>query len=139
MNAIKHTGVAKKFDAYPDHIRSKMMRLRQLILDTAAESEGIKHVEETLKWGEPSYLAKGGSTVRIDWKPAAPDQYAIYFNCQSRLVETFKELYGSLFKYEGKRAILFQENDEIPIPEFKQCIHLTLSYHRRKHLPLLGA
>lgn len=138
MSAIGNTKVGAVFEQYPKHIHAKLLTLRQLILDTAIEIEGIDHVDETLKWGEPSYLAKKGSTIRIGWKQSSPDQYAMYFNCNTMLVDTFKEVYGDSFKYEGNRAIVFAESDEIPLDDLKQCILLALTYHSRKHLPLLG-
>ena len=138
MYIIKNTAVAEVFKNYPKHMREKLMFLRRLVLNTAAETEGVTSLEETLKWGEPSYVAKNGSTVRIDWKKAKPHQYAMYFHCQTKLVDTFKELYRDKFKFEGNRAIVFDENDEIPIDELKHCISLSLTYHGRKHLPMLG-
>ncbi len=130
--------VKEKFDLYPDHIQKIMMQVRKAILDVAKEGDASE-VEETLKWGEPSYLVKGGSTVRIDWKPKYPDQYAIYFNCKTTLVETFKEIYGDLFIYQGNRAIVFKLDEKIPMVELKHCIFLSLRYHKIKHLNLLGA
>ncbi len=85
-----------------------------------------------------SYLAKKGSTIRMDWKAKAPNQYAMYFKCTSKLVETFKEVYGDIFKYEKNRAIVFDLEDEVPKEELKECIRLALHYHSLKHLPLLG-
>ena len=130
--------VKKRFDLYPAHIRHSMEVIRQVIFDVASE-HGINEVEENLKWGEPSYTVKGGSPVRIDWKPKSPDRYAIYFNCNTSLVETFKEIYGNLFNYEGNRAIVFQVEDKIPMAEFRHCLSLSLRYHKIKHLNLLGA
>lgn len=138
MNEINNPDVAEVFNRYPIPIREKLMNLRQLVLDTAAETESITTLEETLKWGEPSYLTTGGSTIRMDWKKSKPDQYALYFNCKTTLVDTFKERYGSKFKFEGNRSIIFNINDEIPIDELKHCILLSLTYHNRKHLPMLG-
>ena len=136
MVEIDSPDVARVFECYPASMRRKMLRLRQIVLDTASETEGIDAVEETLKWGEPSYLARGGSTIRIDWKEKTPGQYAIYFNCNSSLVETFKAVYGEAFTFEGKRAIVFGANEELPVEELKHCISLALTYHRVKHLPL---
>ncbi|WP_152570748.1 DUF1801 domain-containing protein [Paenibacillus tyrfis] len=138
MSAIKNTKVEEVFEQYPKQIQSRLLILRQLILDTAIETEGVGHVDETLKWGEPSYITKKGSTIRIGWKPSSPDHYAMYFNCNTKLVDTFKEVYRELFHYEGNRAIVFAENDEIPVDELKQCIASALTYHTRKHLPMLG-
>ncbi|MBO9607571.1 MAG: DUF1801 domain-containing protein [Paenibacillaceae bacterium] len=138
MNAIENVHVAAVFERYPPHMREKLLFLRQLILDAASESEGAGAVEETLKWGEPSYIVANGSTIRIDWKKAAPRQYAMYFNCKTKLVDTFKEIYRDIFQYEGNRAIVFQENEQIPINELKHCISTSLLYHAKKHLPHIG-
>lgn len=129
---------SKKFDAYPEAVKPKMDALRSLILETAEESEGIKEIEESLKWGEPSYRTKKGSTIRIDWKEKSPDDYAVYFQCTSRLVPVFKEFYEHIFTFEKTRAIRFALNEEIPKKELKACIRMALHYHSLKHLPLLG-
>lgn len=126
------------FNKYPDSVRDKMFFLRNLVIKTAQEIDEISSVEETLKWGEPSYLTKNGSTIRMDWKPKIPNQYAMYFKCTSRLVETFKVIYKNTFNFEGKRAIVFQLEDEIPIEALKKCIKAALTYHKVKHLPTLG-
>lgn len=132
------TSVQAVFDNYPKAIQPKMLKLRELILETAKELEEIKEIEETLKWGEPSYLVKKGSTIRIDWKKAKPDQYAIYFKCTSKLVSTFKEFYSDTFSFENNRAIVFELNQNIPTKELKHCIGLALRYHKLKNLPSLG-
>jgi len=138
MVKIENPKVAEVFKNYPRPMRQKLMLLRQLVLDTASECNISGILEETLKWGEPSYLVNSGSTIRIDWKSSAPDQYAMYFNCKTKLVDTFKELYEDVLKFEGNRAIVFHQNDKIPINEVKHCILLSLTYHDRKHLPMLG-
>ena len=126
------------FNNYPDLIRNKILCLRRLVLEAASEIEEISNLEETLKWGEPSYLAKNGSTIRIDWKKNKPDQYAIYFKCTSKLVPTFKMIYKDILRFEGNRAIIFQVEDDIPKVELKKCITAALTYHKVKHLPSLG-
>jgi hypothetical protein len=132
--AVKHT-----FAQYPLLPLEKLLNIRQLILEVARENKEIGVLEETLKWGEPSYLSKKGSTVRIVWKHSKPDKYMIYFNCKTRLVDTFKEIYGDVFIFEGNRAVVFDLDQHIPIDELKHCILLSLTYHDIKHLPLLGA
>lgn len=131
--------VAEQYAAYPADIRQKLQFLRQLVLQVATEHKAIGTVEETLKWGEPGYLAAKGSTLRLGWNSSRPDQYAVYFNCNTRLVDTFREVYGDLFQYSGNRAIVFELADAVPIDELKHCIELCLTYHEIKHLPLLGA
>ncbi len=128
--------VSEVFESYPDAQCEKLLFLRQLIFETASEIN--IDLEETLKWGEPSYLAKNGSTVRIAWRKSKPTQYGIFFNCKTTLVETFKEVYCEEFTFEDNRAIIFELDDTIPVDALKHCITLSLTYHKVKHLPLLG-
>lgn len=125
--------------SYPPGAGKCLELLRDLILETATEIDGVEILDETLKWGEPSYVAKHGSTVRMDWKPSDPGHVAMYFHCRTALVETFRELYGNMFLFEGNRAIRFKIGEKIPVSELKHCIALSLTYRKRKHLPMLGA
>ena len=130
--------VKSKFAAYPSHIARLLHRLRDLILATATDIEHIHEIEETLKWGEPSYIVKKGSTIRINWQAKTPHQYAMYFNCNTSLVETFKIVFGDQFKYEKNRAIVFDLDDPIPEQALKECIEMALQYHSLKDKPFLG-
>lgn len=128
----------KSFANYPDYIRPQMDYLRKLVRESAEETESIRELQETLKWNEPSFITKYGSTLRMDWKETQPDQYAVYFQCNSRLIETFRMVFKEKFEYEGKRAIIFKLDQEIPKEELKQCFRTALTYHKVKHLLTLG-
>lgn len=138
LNITTHSEVDTIFNNYPESVRDKMYALRNLVIETAKASEDVTAIEETLKWGEPSFVTKHGSTLRMDWKERSPDQYAMYFQCTSRLVETFKMTFPHLLEFEGKRAIIFQLDQNIPKEALKQCINAALNYHKVKHLPTLG-
>ncbi|UCA57421.1 MULTISPECIES: DUF1801 domain-containing protein [Aequorivita] len=139
MELISDPKVKSVFENYPSKVKAQMLQLRQMVLKTASEIDGLQKLEETLKWGEPSYLTKNGSTVRMDWKEKNPEQIAVYFKCTSNLVPTFRAIYKDKFNFEGNRAIVFKLKDKIPVTELKHCIALALTYHKVKHLPLLGA
>ena len=139
MEIIENQKVKDSFSNYPKPVRNKLAFLRQLVFETASEIDSIEVLEETFKWGEASYVTKNGSTIRMDWKPKNPDQYCLYFNCKTKLVDTFKELYKDTFKFDGNRAIIFNSDEEIPIIELQHCIRLSLTYHKIKNIPLLGA
>jgi hypothetical protein len=101
MNRLPFTTqpkVAEVFARYPVSVRKKIEQLQQLILDTAQETEGVTQLEESLKWGEPSYRAPKGSPSRIDWKEKSPQQYAMYVQCTSKLVPTFRKVYEDTFR-----------------------------------------
>jgi hypothetical protein len=122
------------YNTYPKEIREKLLGIRQLIFDVASSNPKIGELEETIKWGEPSYLtkSKSGSTIRLGWKPSVPDQYSIYFNCNTTLVDSFKEMFGKKFNYEGNRSIWFHIEDRVPSKELSICISLALTYHLNK-------
>ena len=41
MSKIKNPAVARVFDRYPEPRRKRLIRLRQLVLDAASETEGV--------------------------------------------------------------------------------------------------
>jgi hypothetical protein len=128
------SAVKTVFDAYPQPVKAKLLALRRLILDTAKATKGVGALEEALKWGQPSYLTaetKSGSTIRIDQVKAEPGQYAVYFHCQTNLVETFRELYPEL-RYGGNRSILLDAQDKLPEAALRHCVALALTYHLGK-------
>ncbi len=126
--------VAAVFKAYPRETKEKLLVLRQLIFDTAAATEGVGELDETLKWGQPSYVtkSKSGSTIRIDRIDSQAGRYAMYFHCQTTLVDTFKEIFRDKFSYEGNRSIVFDGDDKIPVKALSHCISLALTYHLDK-------
>lgn len=135
---IMKAEVKEKFDSYPMHITPFILQLRELIF-TIANDLNLGEVDEALKWGEPSYQVKGGSPVRIDWKPDSPDQYFLFFHCQTKLVDTFRELYSDVLKFQGNRAIVLHTDKNLPTKIIRHCIELAMKYKSIKHLPLLGS
>ncbi len=127
------THVAGVFESYDKSVRDELFVLRQLILDTADATAGVGPIEETLKWGQPSYLTsetKSGSTVRI--APVGPNSagdYAMYFICHTNLVDSFETMFGDTFTYEGNRALLFDMGDDIAQDELRECVAMALTYH----------
>jgi hypothetical protein len=134
MKRFSDPNVAQLFKTYPPALRDKLMALRELVFDMACRTPGVGTLTETLKWGQPSYLAEetgSGSTVRID-RLKAGNGYAIYFHCQSGLVGQFRALYPDTFRYQGERAGL---DDRVPTSELGHCIALALTHHARKNRP----
>ncbi len=132
---FKNKAVAKVFAAYPGTIRAKLVALRDTIFDTAETIDGVGPLEETLKWGQPSYLTSKtgtGSTIRIDRVKSDDSRIAIYFHCHTDLVATFRELYPKQMEYGGNRSILLDAAAKIPEKALRHCIGLALTYHARK-------
>lgn len=83
----------------------------------------------------------------MDWKPKDPDAIKVYFNCRTRLIETFREVFRDEFRYEGNRAIVVPLDaniDDEPLGNslklaLKMAFKMALRYHNLEHRPLLGA
>jgi hypothetical protein len=130
-----NASVERVFAGYPDRVRGSMLELRELVFQAAASTEGVGPIEETLKWGEPAYVTsatKSGSTVRMDWKPNKPEQFALYFHCQTNLIETFRTLFPRDFEFQGNRALVFKVGEHIPKEAVVFCLSASLTYHLRK-------
>lgn len=130
-----NAAVAQVFAAWPAPVRRKLLAVRELIFKTAEQLPQVGALEETLKWGEPAYLtphSKSGSTIRLSWKKAAPNQFGIYFHCQTSLVDTFRTLFPEGLKFEGNRAILFDQAQPLPEDALRMCIGQALTYHLTK-------
>lgn len=111
------------------------MALRKIIFATATGIEAVGPVTETLKWGEPAYLtlqSKSGSTIRLGWKASQPQRYAMYFNCKTTLVDTFRTLFPNDFEFEGNRALMFNADAVLPGDAIKFCVAAALTYHLQK-------
>ena len=130
--------VAAVFDAVPARPRRCLLALRDEIFQVHEGIDDGRALVEALRWGAPSYLRQGGSTVRLGWSPKAPGEYRLFCHCQSSLVATFRELYPEELRVDGNRAIVFTVGAELPWETVRHCITLALRYHSLKHLPLLG-
>lgn len=135
MPAPASADVRQKFAAYPPLQRMRLLAVRALILEVAAATDGVGRIEETLKWGQPSYLTpetKSGTTIRIDAHPAGGA--ALYVNCQTDLVDTYRTHYPAL-TYEGTRAVVIAPDAPLPDKPLRHIVALALTYHARKKRP----
>lgn len=123
--------LAAYFAECPPGIRARLLDLRTLVYRVAAEDTRIGPLQETLKWGEPSYLtatSRSGTTLRLARKKALPDTYGLFFNCQTSLAQQISELFPHTFILDGKRGLLFSVDENIPVEKVKSCISLVLTY-----------
>ena len=137
MTPFQSKAVAAKFASYPSEARKALLVLREMAFETAQSMPEVGVVEETLKWGEPAYVTKNkaGSTFRVDWKAKHPENVAIYFNCQTDLVETFRTIFSDDFEFEGNRAIVFRLGQHMPAESVAFCMAAAFTYHLKKKRP----
>ena len=124
MSSTMPSDVAAVIGQYP----TRLLQVRDLIFDLANKLD-VGPLTETLKWGEPAYLTettKAGSTVRLALKDGQP---AVFFVCNSGLVEGFRADFPEL-SYLGRRGILLDERADDGLLEL--CISRALTFHRNK-------
>ncbi len=120
---------------YPPKLRPTIKKLRKLVREVAKSNADVGELVETLKWGQPSFLPKRpriGTTVRMDAVSEDPARVALYFHCQTTLVEMFRELYSDTLNFEGNRAIVLDASRPLPEAELRHCIEMALTYHKAK-------
>lgn len=124
--------VRSVFDSYPDKYRRPLLQIRELIYSIASKIPEVGGLEESLKWGQPSYstVKKIGSPIRLDRFGA--DKIAIFFNCQTSLVSNFIRLFGDKLDFSNNRAIVINPNEKLTIDELSFCIDKALTYHLNK-------
>jgi len=126
--------VAEAFAAFPAPIARRLLQVRGLIFETAAKL-GVGPLTETLKWGDPDYLTAAtgsGSTIRLGWLRSSEQPCAVLFNCNTTLVETFRERFPDAFAYSKNRAICLSPNGALPKAPLASCLALALTYHQRQ-------
>lgn len=123
------------FDGYSGETREALLRLRELVFDVAENTDGVGELEETLKWGQPSYLTpktKSGTTVRISYIGSEPGSYGIFVHCTTTLVPAYREMYSDVLNFDGTRGIILNTDEDPPEDVLRHYIELALTYHSRK-------
>ncbi len=122
--------IAQVFAKMPTGRGAPVYQIRDLIFDTA-QRLGVGPLTETLKWGEPAYLTektKAGSTIRLGMRADGP---AVFFNCNTSLVEGFRRDYTDrFFRFEGNRALVLTSTGAAAERALSACIGHALTYHR---------
>lgn len=132
---FEDSSVERAFDALPDTARDGLLALRKLIFEAAANNETVGRIEETLKWGQPSYLTPetgSGSTIRLGVPKSPEHDYALFVHCQTDLTAQFETNYPGEFDFEGTRALLFRADKPLQDEALRHCIGMALTYHQRK-------
>ena len=119
-------------EGFEEPVLSRFIPLRHLILDVAANLPQVGPLEESLKWGEPSFTPikkNTGSSVRLAARKDG--RLALQFICHTGLLEEFRELYPKL-EFEGKRGIVIDDSKPLPQEELRHCIGMALTYFVRR-------
>lgn len=113
--------------AYPSSARAGVLRLRALILDVARVTPEVGEVEETLKWGQPAFVAEKGSTLRVGQHKQAC--FALFAHCQTNIIAAYTQAFPGWDRIEGNRAVLFDTPEQLEPARLSKLIAHALTYH----------
>ena len=123
--------VAEAFAAFPPEARDGLLQLRDLIFAIADETQEVTKLTEDLRWGQPAYLTPPGigSTIRL----AVPKSggFGLYAHCQTTIISDFAQAYPGWDRFDGNRAVLFDEPKQIDPVRHGALIKTALTYHLR--------
>ncbi|UWQ32924.1 DUF1801 domain-containing protein [Leisingera sp. M527] len=130
-------GIEAAFDVLDPQARAGLLVLRRLIFDTAAQTPEAGRIEEALRWGQPAYLTaerKTGTTLRLGVPKGA--RFALFVHCQSRLIPEFASAFPAWDRFEGTRAVLFNDPAEVEPLRHGWLIKRALTYRIRPPLEI---
>lgn len=133
MKNFEKGTVEEVFLNYEEPYKTPLLEIRELIFETAARIQGVGKLTEDLKWGQPTYSTletKSGTPIRID--RFGSNKIAIFFNCQTVLIEHFRAIFKEELEFSKNRAIVLDPIKELPIEKLKFCISSALVYHKEK-------
>ncbi len=120
------------FRGFSDELRDDFLSLREMIFDVANETDGIDGLEESLKWGQPSYRPKArfGTAVRLGiGKTGGP---ALLTHCQTRVLHDFRTAFPDSFHYDGNRGLELTDATKGKHEELRLFIRSALTYRQDK-------
>ncbi len=126
MTPFKDPAVEAVFNTFPDDVREGLLLLREQIFTVAKTSKTVTPITEALRWGQPAYLSKTGSTLRLGIPKTGG--FAIYAHCQTTIMSDFVRMFPEGFKVEGNRAIHFANQHEIDTDKLHFLISRAQTY-----------
>ena len=116
------------FDAMPEPARDTLLKIRTMIYRLAADLP-VGRIEETLKWGQPSYATpdtKAATPIRLGvTKTGTP---AIFTHCQSSVMADFQSICGTGFTFDGNRALHLPADALPPLDNLAPLLRAALTY-----------
>ena len=109
--------------------RAGLLKLRELIFEMAEGLDQVPSLTEDLRWGQPAYItpARVGSSLRLG--QPKDGGFAIYAHCQTTIISDFAAAYPGWDRFDGNRAVLFRDINEIDPIRHGALIRSALTYH----------
>lgn len=128
------TALTARIADWPVKARNTLWQCRE-IFETVAKQAAVGTLDETLKWGQPSWRPtkpRTGSTLRMDWNPKFPDQLSLFVDCKTDLAARMQTLYPHLSENDGQRHLAISLDAPLPVQAITHLADMTFTYHRAK-------
>ncbi|WP_299419338.1 DUF1801 domain-containing protein [uncultured Shimia sp.] len=125
--------IEQYFTTVPEGARDQLESLRDIIR-AAAEATDTAPLEESLKWGQPSFAPskRMGTPIRLSWSHKSPERAEMLVHCQTTLVDAWRHRFGDLFDYDGTRAVHIDLAAHLPEEALHIMAVMALTYHKTK-------
>lgn len=114
-------GVKAAFDALPAAPRAVLLHVREMIVTRDIA------VEEALRWGQPAYLTKKGTTIRLGVTKAGHP--SVFTHCQSSVMSDVQAVAAEGVIWDGNRGVSWPVDAPFPEPILQLLINRALTYH----------
>lgn len=121
--------VTQAFEDYPAPVKKTLLDARKLVFRIQKNDPEIGELNETLRWGELSYLTekpKSGSMIRLAMTRSG--EPAVFFHCGTSLIERFRTQYSHVFEFEKNRALVLSSPVSEVETELSDCLKQALRY-----------
>lgn len=108
--------------------RAHILALRDLIYEVA-ETLPVGRIDESLKWGQPSYTTadiKAATPIRLG--VTKDGDVAVLTHCQSTVMSDFRALAPQDMRFDGNRALLLDPAAPLPTEAIVPLIRAALTY-----------
>ncbi len=119
---------------WSEEASAALWECRALFHQIAEETE-VGRLDETLKWGQPSWRPikpRTGSTLRAGWDAARPDQLSLFVDCKTDLAARMRDNYPDLPANDGQRQLGISLGAPLPKQAIMHLAQMTFTYHLAK-------
>ena len=128
MTPFETPDIEAAFQEFDPSVRDQLLAFREMIFVVGASLDAVQRIEESLKWGQPSYnaLPKTGTPIRLGQSKSG--EACLFVHCQTTLVGDLASAGGHDLRTVDNRSVLLPK-DLSSSPELLTFIRATFTYH----------
>lgn len=121
---------------WPDAAQARLWACRALFHQIAQDAK-VGRLDETLKWGQPSWrpvAPRTGSTLRAGWHSDRAQMLSLFVDCKTDLAARMRDFYPHLPLNDGRRHLAVAIEGPLPQQALSHLAEMTFTYHRARRL-----